>query len=1243
MDRDGKTRVAMSPAAGPDRHGVGFLSVPDGDAYYVYPSDALPLINSGKLDRTLFDVAYLAENGFGDDATDALPVIAQYGASVRSAGALSARADALPASSDVTPLASVRGAGLDIDKDRAGEFWSAITGPATANRGATTLDAGLAKVWMDRRVTPTLDRSTAQIGAPEAWRGGYDGKGVKVAVLDTGLDFDHPDFEGRVIASENFTVDASIHDGFGHGTHVASIVAGSGKASDGRYRGVAPGASLMIGKVLRDGGTGTSRDVLAGMEWAAANGADVINMSLGSGPTDGTDPQSQAVNNLTAQYGSLFVVAAGNSGPGPQTVGAPSVADAALSVAAVNRDDSMASFSSRGPRRGDFGLKPDIAAPGVAITAARSEPSILGGDPGARYMSASGTSMASPHVAGAAAILAQKNPEWTAAELKPVLVSTAKDAGHRSYEQGAGRVDVPRALTQQVYATGNLDFGQLAHPQTGPISRTVGLVNTSDEPVTLSLSASLSAESGPAPEGMVRLGQDEITIPANDSAKVEVTVDPTLGDPTWYEGALRASGDGVEVGAAIGFYTEPESFTVTGKILLPEGAPANAVQFVAYTRDDGRRDRTMTVQADGAIETTARLHAGKHTMSTLIGWYDENGYNTAAGLRPEFDVTGDTTVTLDLRGIQRIEVTTPKASEDYASIFGMLRLGAGNVGGVQVTGNANPSEGSYGWMLPTDRVRLGSLQSFSQHLLGAPPIRMSVAGKRGPVVHARYQSGNATNVTRLDGRRTLPLVDGGTGTAADLAGVNAHGALVLVDLSEFCQETLCAPEAVDRVAEVAKTGAAGVLAYGPRGHVMVGYAYANTPFAVPTMGIPTVEARMLLDRLGRGEVRLDTDGVATSPYQYQLAFSDTARVPRDLRHEVGAREVYQREHRFHADAPGTVSQRTSGKNVDMLVAGIITTPAQRSQSTLTEYVGPVSEDLIWDQTVTYTFDELAPYNYGPTYTQLEVFDKAGSRTETWNSRPLSTGPISLKPNVSDNPWVSTSCYTCRAGDTLVVGTNTPDPAGHNSGQLRTEEYRLTSGDQEFVRKTRGYLISVIFFLLRIPVDTFDVPAEVGTYRLEHRAATKPFPQARYSATTNSTYTFRSQRPSESQFASCTGQLALGRAEPCGADKILRLRYDLDLDLANTVKAGSSERITVDGFYGNGLAAPKLRSLELWTSADDGRTWQKIQMRHRGGAFSGVIEHPGLSDSTGAITLRAKAVDVNGNTVDQTIDRAYGLS
>lgn len=311
------------------------------------------------------------------------------------------------------------------------------------------------RVWLDGRVRAALDRSTAQIGAPEVWKNGHRGEDVKVAVLDTGVDASHPDLAGRVSEAEDFSGSSGTGDAFGHGTHVASIVGGSGAASGGDRKGVAPGADLLIGKVLGDDGFGTESQVIDGMEWAVARGADVVNMSLGSDtPSDGTDPMSRALNELSASSGALFVVAAGNAGPGEGTIGSPAAADAALTVGAVDRDDSLADFSSRGPRAGDDAVKPDVTAPGVGIVAARAAGTSMGQVVDASHVAASGTSMAAPHVAGAAALLAQQHPDWTASRLKDALTSTARLIdGQRVTEQGGGRVDVAAASRTPVLAT----------------------------------------------------------------------------------------------------------------------------------------------------------------------------------------------------------------------------------------------------------------------------------------------------------------------------------------------------------------------------------------------------------------------------------------------------------------------------------------------------------------------------------------------------------------------------------------------------------------------------------------------------------------------------------------------------------------------------------------------------------------------------------------------------------------------
>lgn len=355
-----------------------------GEDVYVLPDEATTLIAAGTLDRRLFNVSALVRMGYDDEGTGSVPLIATYPP---------ARAEALPAAprgaKKVRTLESVNGAALTADKDDARTFWSAITRTDTAR----SLDGGIAKLWLDGRSEALLTESVPQVGAPQAWAAGFDGKGAKVAVLDTGIDADHPDVKDRVVGARSFVPGEEVDDKNGHGTHVASTIAGSGAASEGANKGVAPAADLLVGKVLSDEGSGADSGIIEAMEWAKAEGADVVSMSLGSPvPDDGTDPMSQAVNSLSADGGPLFVIAAGNA-YGAGTIGSPGSAEQALTIAAVDKRDGRAAFSSMGPLVRSHGLKPDLSAPGVDINAAASQsvPDIEG-----MYQSLSGTSMATP-------------------------------------------------------------------------------------------------------------------------------------------------------------------------------------------------------------------------------------------------------------------------------------------------------------------------------------------------------------------------------------------------------------------------------------------------------------------------------------------------------------------------------------------------------------------------------------------------------------------------------------------------------------------------------------------------------------------------------------------------------------------------------------------------------------------------------------------------------------------------------
>lgn len=317
-----------------------------------------------------------------------------------------------------------------------------------------TEDAEVSLVWPDLPVYAILDQSVPIIRAPQAWELGYTGRGILVAIVDTGIDAEHPDLAGRVVEQKDFTGEGA-GDGNGHGTHVAGTVAGNGAASNGKYKGVAPDATLVAARVLGSTGSGRQSWVMAGIEWAVERGARVINMSLGGPPepSDGTDALSAQVD-AAVRAGVVCCVAAGNSGRnGSKTVGSPGGAREAITVGATVSDpanawDEITDFSSRGPTA-DGRVKPDVCMPGFNITAARGQGTTMGHPVDDHYTTASGTSMATPHAAGAVALLLQAEPNLTPAQVKERMMRACRDMGQEPNFQGRGRVDVLALVRNQ--------------------------------------------------------------------------------------------------------------------------------------------------------------------------------------------------------------------------------------------------------------------------------------------------------------------------------------------------------------------------------------------------------------------------------------------------------------------------------------------------------------------------------------------------------------------------------------------------------------------------------------------------------------------------------------------------------------------------------------------------------------------------------------------------------------------------
>jgi len=644
--------AAVTP--GPGRAGVTFHEYTLDGHRYVVPSDATALVSAGQVDSRLFDVTGLIADGYDDAARADLPLIVGYTAKAYREQATSSAGSAV-AARVARRLPSVRGTAIRADK--AGKTWASLT-TAAATGAPRRVAAGLAHVWLDGKRQISLDQSVPQIGAPAAWQAGYSGQGVTVAVLDTGIDDTHPDVAARIVDKQNFTSTADTGDHVGHGTHVASTIAGSGARSGGRYVGVAPQASLLIGKVC-----GTTEcfdsDMLAGMEWAAPR-AKVINMSLGGPDTPGVDPLEEAVNTLTAQTGALFVIAAGNDGR-DSYVSSPASADAALAVGAVDKQDQLAGFSNRGPRVGDGAVKPDITAPGVDIVAALSKDSAYPEyAPG--YTQLSGTSMATPHVAGAAALLAQQHPEWTAPRLKAALMASAKpNPALDVFAQGAGRVDVAKAITQAAYAEpASMWLGSQPWPPADdqPVSRVVTLHNDGPAPLTFDLAAQATGPAGAAaPAGLLTANPSRVTVPAGGTADTMLTADTRVDSVSgMFTGALIGTAGSVSVRVPFAVEKGFESRTLTIEHLDRAGAPAASYStFVLGVDAD-----TFAAPFNASGTAGVRLRVGRYFIASTI--VSPGDGSTTMLVWPTFTLGGDATITLDARRGAPISVSVPRKS-----------------------------------------------------------------------------------------------------------------------------------------------------------------------------------------------------------------------------------------------------------------------------------------------------------------------------------------------------------------------------------------------------------------------------------------------------------------------------------------------------------------------------------------------------------------------------------------------------
>jgi hypothetical protein len=1000
----------------------------------------------------------------------------------------------------------------------------------------------VAKLWLDGRVTATLKESVPQIGAPEAWAAGYDGHGVKVAVLDTGIDATHPDLVEQIDQKVSFVPDEDTSDVNGHGTHVASTIAGTGAAAGGAYRGVAPGADLIIGKVLNNSGSGMDSWVLDGMQWAAASGADIVSMSLSDSTlSDGTDPMSVAVDTLSAQYGTLFVIAAGNSGP--ETIGSPSAAAGALTVGAVDKRDSLAAFSATGPLVRTGALKPDITAPGVDISAARSQQMTSGAG---LYRSISGTSMATPHVSGAAAILAQRHPEWTGQQLKDALMSSAKGlaARYTPYQVGTGRVDVAAAVRGAVQATGTVFLGTFDWPHEAtdaPVTKQVTFTNSGSAEVTLNL-----AITGAGP---FSLGASSVTVPAGAKATV-----PVIGDPTKTGGGAFAAtlvGTDAATGAAVtrtslGLFKEAERYDLRIKLRDRDGKPATSTVVIKKAGEFDPYFYPVTG------ELTLRMPPGTYTVESALDVPGEraDSLGFAVLVDPE-TVLKDSgaTVTLDASKARLLETTTPLRSQDRLR---KIDYTVGYAGGDSFRDAfLIPVKYDDLYLTPTDKVTEGSFTLVNRWRKGEPLLSLTALGLPG--IDATVQPGS----TMTAGRDILTAVYAGNGAAADYAALDAKGKAVVVTRSSTVS-------AQDRAAAAVAAGAKLLLVVNDGAGVLNEYAGA---VSIPVAAVHRDAGARLIALARSGKRHVISNQVPYTNYVYDLTRTYSGQVPnRPLTYHPGNSDLAKIDARYYNVTQGA---QGGGQRYDLTF-----TPAlgfaerEWHPSTRTEWVTP---GQVWSEShFQGNWTDSANRNtYATGATRLDWFAPA--------IRPAFNRAFAVQNSrYRDNMTINVQAWS-PSSDHLEHGGNLP--YGSTPANLK-----LYQGDKLLYENKTSYSLQ----WKPVPAGTLPYHLVLDTSR--------PAEQWRLSTRTHTEWDFVSSSNDSDYFE----PFALLQLE-------YRLNTDLhgDVPAGRTEQI----RVKPIPQAGGGDSTGNVTAVTLEVSYDDGATWQPVTLHKGDGWWNGALRLP----------------------------------
>ncbi len=1180
--------LSTTDVRGPSGQPVGARVMRYGPDTYVYPDSVARYVSSGLLDKRLFNITKLLADGYDDASRDRLPLILSY------SNATARAKSALTGAQRVRDLPSVQGAAVEEPRSTASTFWNALTGTNPAAPAAKQVAGqpasflgGVTKVWLDGKVRAALTDTTTQIGAPQVWSGGNTGAGVPVAVLDTGVDPEHPDLADQIAETRSFVPGETVIDRVGHGTHVASTIAGTGAASGGVERGVAPGVKLHIGKVLNDEGEGQDSWILGGMEWAVREAkAKVVNMSLGGGPSDGTDLLSASVNRLSAETGALFVIAAGNSqDPGYLSLSSPGAADAALTVGAVDSRDQLAPFSNWGPRLGDNAPKPDITAPGVGVLAARSQYASGEGS----YVAMNGTSMATPHVAGAAALLAAAHSDWTGQQLKDVLMSTSKRTPRLEiYRGGSGRVDVAAAVSATLFSDGVKFTAE--HWPYAPGQRSeqkITYTNTGDAPVTLNL----SVHAPTAPAGLFSLAADQVVVPAHGTSSLVVYANlDLLKDEAFLSGGtvIGADAQGVPLAhTVVAVNKEGQRVGLTINTKDRDGTGL-AGQILLKDITDTLDPQLYTVDDTGRLDL--RVRPGTYSIlmyAPVTGANGPSSLGLAALVAPEV-IVGDNgaTVTLDGRTLRQVQAITPKPT----SLNGI------RIDYFRSYPNEYPLSDNYHpdaifdsvWATPTGkRVSQGAFHLGFRWSAIEPPLTLS--GAHGNYDDLRFQAGSPNGP---EGRHVLDAAFVPGSTPSDITTAKVRGKVAVVrytDNATAQAQVDAAAAAGARLMVIVNTGLGRLDAWNEA---------LEPKLPLPVVSLGHQQGEELIERIRAGEARLTVVGIPTPAYLYDLIQRHNGAVPTDLTYQPRAKDLAKVKVSFRNPTQDIGNWNRYDLSTEKGVFNSLRDPVPfAAQGERTDWLS-AEPGIRWVESA----------KLGPIYMYsrpLLSYPKGSTTNADWFA-PV-TRPRLLNPSfVSGVPAVvgnELSSYTLP-----TWGDSNPQHEAKTFGVEVAQSFRVYQGADLISESVNGTM------------STFVEPGQ--PLRLVNETT-----QSEVSA-----YATRTQTEWTVGFPDADPESV--RQLP-----LIQLDYAVDLDLTGRAKRKGEVTVSASHLAG-AWHGGAFRSATVELSYDDGRTWQRAATQ-RGEKASWQLDL-NAPKSAQYVSTRVTATDVSGNTVQQTVERAFGL-